>query len=251
MSEHKQNLYGVFYPVHLVTILWVIFGTHTWNAALYAFIGWVVICGLGSAVGLHRVISHRAEFPAPWKRNVLTVLACLCVQGPPIWWASVHRSGHHRFSDTERDPHTPLFGRWFSYHGWLHKPGVGRVNVRYLPDLLRDHFLVECSRTYPWIVYGVYANAWFINPEFLLWGLMVPAVWSYHQESIVNTLCHYARGERWSMTKDASVNRKYLALVTWGQALHNNHHARPGDFDFSLGQKGKFDPCAIFKILMR
>lgn len=40
------------------------------------------------------------------------------LQGDPIDWVNTHRC-HHRFVDTERDPHSPIQGFWFSHITWL------------------------------------------------------------------------------------------------------------------------------------
>jgi fatty-acid desaturase len=250
ISPHKLYLYSVFYPVHVGALVWAALALDTFNW-LYLLIGWVLVCGLGSAIGLHRVISHKAIKLRPWAFKVLSLIACLAVQGSPLWWASTHRGLHHRFSDTERDPHTPTKGKWHAYHGWLHYKGMGDIQAKYVADLLRSKFQVKLARRYTYVILLAYGATWLISPDFLLWGLMLPAVLSYHQESVVNTWGHSAKlRPREYNTKDLSVNRRVLALFTWGQALHNNHHARPGEYDFSLGQSGKFDPCVLLKWIL-
>ena len=80
----------------------------------------------------------------------------------------------------------------------------------------------------------------------MLWFWLIPAAWSYHQESLVNVICHTAKiGYKSYNTSDNAVNIPFLALLTWGQALHNNHHHDSKSFDFAKKKK-EFDPSIIF-----
>ena len=85
-----------------------------------------------------------------------------------------------------------------------------------------------------------------INIEFMLWFWLIPAVLSFHQEAIVNSVCHLGKfGYRTFDTKDKSMNIPLLALLTWGQALHNNHHYDYDSYNFAK-KKNEFDPCTLF-----
>ncbi len=253
MNKHQQYLYLIFYPVQITALISAIYGAmhFEWINLVFFFIGWVLLCGVGSAIVLHRMLSHKALKPHKWLEKPLSILAALCIQGSPLWWVNTHRGLHHKFTDTDKDPHTPVKGRWNAYHGWVHGEKVGDINPRYVTDMLRDPFQIDLAKNYMWYVFSIYALVGFISPMFLIWGLIVPAAWSYHQESIVNTWCHLnGRGERNFETNELSVNLRWLSWFTWGQALHNNHHARPGYFDFSLGNKGEFDPCSLLYPLL-
>ena len=98
MSKAKANLWIVFWPVQILALLGIIFTSPNW---LYLFMGWVLFCGLGSAVILHRVVSHNSITLKKFLKKPLLILSCMCVQGSPIWWAAVHRGQHHPNADTE------------------------------------------------------------------------------------------------------------------------------------------------------
>ena len=100
MNKQKSYLMYVFWPAQIIALLAIIFTTPNW---LFLFLGWVLFCGLGSAVILHRVISHKSIKIKDYLKNPLLFLATLCIQGSPLWWAAVHRNMHHRNADKEGD----------------------------------------------------------------------------------------------------------------------------------------------------
>jgi stearoyl-CoA desaturase (delta-9 desaturase) len=258
MFKKYFQLFTVFYPVQIMAVTGAIYTAvngFELSHLLFFLLGWVLICGLGSAVVLHRITSHRAITVRRFLRNPLLLLGALCAQGSPMWWAVIHRGLHHPYSDREGDPHSPIHGFWHAYHGWTLKVDPSKVNITAMKDLLRYEEGKFLHRNYTAIVWSVYILVGLISLDFLLWALIIPAAWSYHQESIVNTVCHSRKiGYRNYDTPDNSMNNKILALFTWGQALHNNHHHEPGSYDFGKSISNKpteFDPCVIFLPLIR
>jgi stearoyl-CoA desaturase (delta-9 desaturase) len=79
---------------------------------------------------------------------------------------------------------------------------------------------------------------------------IIPAVYSLHQESLVNLRCHLkGGGYRNFDTRDNSNNRPIMGYLVWGQAWHNNHHAKAAAYDFGTtvsGKKWEFDPALLF-----
>ena len=242
----------ILYPAHLVVlltlILFPIYFDYSYKHFIYLFLGWILLPGLGSAVTLHRVVSHRAVKLKNGVKPILLWLASLCLQGSPIGWAAIHRGSHHRFSDTDRDAHTPKKGYLYSYHFWLHDWG-DYFNPKYVIDLLKDKTHLFFAHNYTKIILVSYMIIGIISWEMLLFMFIIPAVYSLHQESMVNLLCHLpGRGYRNFDTKDDSNNRPILGYIFWGQAWHNNHHAKASSYDFGTTVSGKlreFDPCLL------
>src|SRR5277367_4263166 len=83
--------------------------------------------GLGITIGYHRLLAHRALRAAPLFEYIFVIGGYLAFQGSPIWWAAIHRA-HHRYSDTDLDPHTPKKGLKYALLGWL-------FDTSYLADL--------------------------------------------------------------------------------------------------------------------
>lgn len=191
---------------------------------LYLFIGWILFCGLASATLLHRIIAHKAY---PIKRWML-FWSCLAVQGSPLWWASAHRT-HHRYTDKDGDIHSPNHGLIRAYIGWIfEKHELNHMTIR---DLLKYSWI---ENKYPFIIL-VALILCLIEPIFCsLW--LIPAAISFHQEAMVNILCHYK----------SIKNIRILGWLTWGQAFHRNHHNNPKTFLFH-----NEDPCRIFTPLVK
>lgn len=246
-------LYTVLYPAHVISLLgltvypWIYgFGI---KEAVCLFLGWVLLAGLGSSITLHRVVSHKSlEFRRGLKPIALW-LASLCLQGSPLGWAAIHRGSHHRYSDTERDAHTPSKGWMYSYHSWLHDWG-NYFNPKYAIDLLSDKTHLFFAHNYVKVILGSYLIIGLIDPVILLFMFIIPAVYSLHQESLVNLRCHIkGGGYRNFNTRDDSNNRPIMGYLIWGQAWHNNHHHRASSYDFGTtisGKKWEFDPALLF-----
>lgn len=245
-------LYKFLYPVHVCS--WIGFAMALyigleWIHLFYFIIGWILIEGLGTAVTLHRYISHRSFEPKQTLKPILLWLSCLSLQGSPIGWAAVHRGSHHRHADTDKDAHSPIKGKWYAWHAWLHD-WYEYFNPKYAIDLLRDKQISFFTKHYEKIILFTYLIAGLISWELLLFGLMIPACVGLYQESNINVFCHSGKlGYRNFDTKDNSRNIPPLGWITWGQGWHNNHHQQPSSYDFGTSVSGnlkEFDPCTVF-----
>lgn len=76
------------------------------------------ISGLGITAGAHRLWAHRsykARFPL---RVILMIFNTIAFQDAAMHWARDHRV-HHKYSETDADPHNATRGFFFSHMGWL------------------------------------------------------------------------------------------------------------------------------------
>jgi stearoyl-CoA desaturase (delta-9 desaturase) len=186
---------------------------------------------LGVGIGYHRLLTHRS-FKAPkWLEYVLTTLGTLSIQNGAIDWVTTHRV-HHAFTETEQDPHSPRHGGAFWAHvGWIFR-GTAQTHdeetiKRYVPDLLKDKFHVRLARYYylTSIVLGLILLAvggW----TMVLWGIFLRTVFGWHSTWLVNSATHLW-GTRRFETADDSTNNALIAVVSFGEGWHNNHHAHP------------------------
>jgi fatty-acid desaturase len=202
----------------------------TWKAFFLAIILWWVSGSLGIGMGYHRLLTHRGYKTPKWVEYFLTVCATLTLEGGPIFWVATHRI-HHRFSDHEGDPHSPLDGKWWSHMGWIL---MGRslhhdttIQSHYVPDLTKDRFHVWITKYnyVPLIALAIMVFAAGGLP-FLLWGIFLRTVFGLHATWLVNSATH-SWGSRRFATHDHSTNSWWVALLTWGEGWHNNHHAHP------------------------
>lgn len=208
-------------------------------------IGWILISGFGVAIGFHRLISHSAFETYPVLRNLLAYLGSLGAQGSPVFWASLHNGLHHPFSDTDRDLHSPVHGKFNSYIGWQIYLKPEAIPFRIGARLIREPFLKFLHKNYDRIFWGTALVVALISWKAALFGLMLPGMISIHQENMIDLFCHLpGAGYRNHNTKDRSVNVFLLGYFAFGQGWHNNHHARPGDYNFGGDRWWELDPCA-------
>jgi len=200
------------------------------GAILAALVLYFVGGMLGIGMGYHRLLTHRSYKTPKWIEYFLTWCATLALEGGPIFWVATHRV-HHQKSDQVGDPHTPLEGGFWAHMGWilfgagLHQDAM--VLAAYAPDLSRDRVHVWLSRWH-WtsnVIVGLALLA-FGGLPYVLWGIFFRTTFTLHCTWLVNSATHMWGSRRFA-TKDASTNNWWVALLTFGEGWHNNHHAHP------------------------
>ena len=200
------------------------------GAIITAAVLWAMAGMLGIGMGYHRLLTHRSYSTPKWVEYFLTICGTLALEGGPIFWVATHRV-HHQKSDREGDPHTPREGGWWSHMGWIIR-GQGlhhddSVLARYAPDLKSDPVHNALSKWH-WVtnvVVGVGLLA-FGGIPYVLWGIAFRTVWGLHSTWLVNSATHMWGARRFK-TRDDSTNNWWVALLTFGEGWHNNHHAHP------------------------
>ncbi len=214
-----------FLAVHLLP-----FGALVTGAGLRDFVVCAVLYVVrmfGVTGGYHRYFSHRTFKTSRWFQFVLAWLAQSSSQRGVLWWAAHHRD-HHKYSDTPRDPHSPIqFGFWHAHVGWIydHNSETKTERVRDLakfPELrFLDRFWWLPPATLGFAVWALFG--W--SGLFIGFGLSTVLVW--HGTFTINSLTHLV-GKRRFETGDESRNHWLLALITLGEGWHNNHHYYQG-----------------------
>ena len=213
---------------HVLAVVALFF--FTWTGFFVAIFLWWLSTSVGIGMGYHRLLTHRGYKIPRWLEYCLTVCATLALEGGPIFWVATHRI-HHQFSDQDGDPHSPVEGTWWAHMGWIL---VGKsmhhdtsTLARYVPDLAKDKFYVWITKYHyvPLIAVGVIllaAGGWPV----VLWGIFLRTVVGLQTTWLVNSATH-SWGTRRYKTRDLSTNSLWVALLTWGEGWHNNHHAHP------------------------
>jgi len=189
----------------------------------------------------HRYFSHRTFRASRAVQFAFALIGASCVQRGPLWWAAHHRR-HHAHADTALDPHSPgVFGFVWSHVGWFLTRGAFRTELERVPDLAAYPELCWLDR-YDTVVpvllaaglYGLGALLHAVAPglgtsggQMLVWGFFVSTVVLFHATVTINSLAHRF-GRRRFDTRDDSRNNVWLALLTFGEGWHNNHHYFPG-----------------------
>jgi stearoyl-CoA desaturase (delta-9 desaturase) len=243
-------------------------GWQLWNSVLHwndlvVFAVVYVLTGLGVTVGFHRHLTHRSFKTGRVLHGVLAALGSAAIEGPVISWVADHRK-HHAHSDEQGDPHSPHVGHGGGLRGtlrgllhahvaWLFLHTERGSKQRYAPDLLRDPVVAFVDRTFLlWALVGLaipfglgvaLGGTVGAGLTALLWGGGVRVFVVHHVTYSVNSLCHVF-GRQPFDTGDESRNLSWLALPTFGEAWHNNHHAFPTSAKHGLG-RFQVDPSGL------
>ena len=178
----------------------------------------------GITAGYHRYFSHRAYKTSRWFQFVLAWLGCSATQKGPLWWAANHRS-HHKHSDTEQDPHSPVrHGVIWSHIGWIIFQPQDATDMHQVRDLSKYREL-RLLEVFHWLPPLCLIGLCYLLDGWtgVVWGFIVSTVLLYHGTFLVNSACHIF-GKRRFKTSDESKNNALVAILTLGEGWHNNHH---------------------------
>lgn len=230
VAENRVNwaIAPVLFMFHVGAVVALFF--FTWKLLFLAIFLYWVTGALGLGICFHRLLTHRSFTTPKWFEYFLTICGVAALEGGPLLWVCTHRK-HHQFADKDGDPHSPRDGKWWSHAGWILVGNALRQDVavlkRYVPDLAEDKFHVWLTKYHlmvPALVgVGLYAIGGF---RFVLWGVFFRTVVGLHATWIVNSAGHIW-GSRRFPTRDTSTNNWWVALVSFGDGWHNNHHAYP------------------------
>jgi fatty-acid desaturase len=202
----------------------------SWSGlALCVLLHWLT-GGIGICMTFHRLLTHRSFALRPrWLEYAFTMIGACASEGGQIGWISDHRR-HHAHSDEEHDTHTPNEGFFWAHMGWFMKYSDDckhdeEYYKRWAPDLYRDpvhrwidsYFIMFPLLTFA-ALYALGGMSW------LVWGGFVRSILVLHATWFVNSATH-VWGYRSHTTRDNSTNLWWVALITYGEGWHNNHHA--------------------------
>lgn len=229
-DRNKVN-WSTAVPVTIIHALavWALF-EFSWGAlALAAALHWIAICW-GIGMGYHRLLTHRGYVVPKPLEYFFAICGTLTLEGGPIFWTATHRI-HHQFSDEDGDPHTPNDGAWWSHMLWVMFGTSMHSNTvalnKYAPDLARERFYLVLNK-YHWVpltVLGLVIWAT-LGWSYVLWAIFLRVTVGLHCTWAVNSATHLW-GSRRFQTTDHSRNLWWVALLTFGEGWHNNHHAHP------------------------
>ena len=193
-----------------------------------------VSASLGICLGYHRLLTHGSLVVPRWLEYTLSLCGMLSAEGSPVVWVANHRK-HHAHSDQEEDPHSPNEGFWWSHFVWFHPHRLFVVLLadikRWAPDMWKDpgqrflHYAFPYFSLATGVVLFLVGHYAFNNGlSFVLWGLCARSVACYHSTWFVNSATHMW-GYRNYDTTDRSRNLWWVAVLSYGEGWHNNHHA--------------------------
>lgn len=199
-----------------------------------------------TTIYLHRAATHRSIVLHPvvaWMfRASLWLTTGLVVRE----WVAVHRK-HHAFTDEEGDPHSPhLEGFWSVqlgnvFHYISELKTTPDIVQKYAKDLKPDGWdRVLFDRGWLGLLIGITLLCVTLG---IGWGLFAAVfhafMYVFVLSASINGLCHY-KGYR--NFENTATNIRFVAWLTGGEGLHNNHHGYPRSPKFSF-RPGEFDPA--------
>ncbi len=215
--------------VHMIALLAFLPANFSWGAVTIAlFLHWLTGC-LGITLGWHRLVAHRSFKVPKWLEYFFVFCGSLACQHGPIEWIGLHRH-HHAHSDQPIDHHSSTKGFWWSHMGWIffEVPADGEV-PRLTKDIATDPFYLFCENYFVLMQIALGLLLYLIGGwSFVLWGIFVRLVVVYHCTWFVNSATHKFGYQTYD-AGDYSTNCWWVAVVTYGEGWHNNHHA----FQFS------------------
>ena len=219
-------VFMVGFHVGAVAALWFFSWTNLFVAVA---LHWLAV-GFGISLGYHRLHTHRGFKTSKAFEYFLAVCGTLTLEGGPLFWVATHRK-HHQHSDVPGDPHSPRDGGFWAHMGWIlfgdtHHNDI-KMTAKYAPDLAAEPF-------YRWLSRYHYVPLWSLGLILLyfggwplvLWAVFLRVTFGLHSTWLVNSATHMWGSRRFA-TRDDSRNNWWVALVTFGEGWHNNHHAHP------------------------
>ncbi|KAK2876024.1 hypothetical protein Q8A67_020120 [Cirrhinus molitorella] len=242
---HIGALYGLYLlpSAHVLTWLW--------------FCVCYLISGLGITAGVHRLWSHRSYKASLPLRIFLALCNSMAFQNDIYEWVRDHRV-HHKYSETDADPHNAVRGFFFSHVGWLlvrkHPDVIEKGRKLELDDLKADKVVVFQRKYYkpsvllmcflvptlvPWYMWGESLWVAYFVPGLLRYTAVLNATW------LINSAAHMWGNRPYDGTINPRENR-FVTFSAIGEGFHNYHHTFPFDYATSeFGCKINLTTCFI------
>jgi stearoyl-CoA desaturase (delta-9 desaturase) len=218
--------------VLLISAIGTLWGYYTYGATagtiLLPILGYFLYVGIGISVTFHRHLCHRSYKTHPWIVKLGTLLGTFSNTGSSLVWVAIHMN-HHRFSDTDKDPHSP---RHQGVKTFALEYDLDTSKVRWkMKHLIGDPFHMFLHKYYFGVIAAWSLFLYLVGGAYLMIFLhWFPMIISGVMSNIVNYVGHkkdWPGGYRRYDLRDDSVNNVIMAIPSWGETLHNNHHKRP------------------------
>ncbi len=236
-ARFNVPLFSLYVLLHVIALSG--FFTFSWPGLIVmACLSFMTIC-LGITLCYHRLLAHKSyrlnNKPLTY---FLALLGCLAFQRGPLWWSACHRL-HHSKVDKEGDPHSPTYSFIWAHFMWpfFWHPQLDEspeTLKRLAPDLCKDAGLQFLEKHYNGInvlfLFVLFGMGYWLGGglkmglSILVWGGFLRIIYGLNVTWLVNSAAHLW-GYRTFDTPDQSRNNWWVALLTWGEGWHNNHHA--------------------------
>lgn len=213
--------------LHLAALLAFLPAYFSWSAVAIALVLHCLTIGFGISLGFHRLAAHRSFKLPKWLEYSAIICGTLACQGGVKGWVGYHRL-HHLHTDRSGDPHDSTRGFWWCHINWLmHEVPNSSELATHTKDIAKDPVYSFCHRYYLEMQVGLAVLLYGLGGmPFVVWGIFARLFIGFHATCFVNSVCHNF-GYRSHANANRSTNCWWVALLTFGEGWHNNHHASP------------------------
>lgn len=249
MSFYKKHEYLIFQLIiNVLGIIGLIYSIieNQYLLLLVSFLLHIPYKIISNNIALHRYFSHKSFKTTQRKHKFLCWISILIGGGSPFLFASAHRH-HHTYSDTENDLHGPSKGIFKTVYWDLYKDNTTKV-TKFALDIYKDPTANIVHKYYYIIWYIAIILTAIIDLRITIYGLLLPhVIYRWHAGIVVNTLTHINLKSNYRTydTQDNSSNNLILGAWAFGEAYHNNHHGKPGEYNFAH-KDNEYDLTAWF-----
>lgn len=228
-------------------------GLKIWAFIIFSILGtWAFIAGGGTLttflvcyiisvlitrcanITYHRLLAHSYFFPGKIAKAFFLWTIVASALSPPIRYVIGHRL-HHRFSDTEKDPHNTRLGFWRCFFGQFSESAAAtQIPVK---DILRQRDVVFVDKHYYKLYFLSLAILALISLEFALLSFLLINLRSWFNLTLFNYIAH---GGKNATPKNLGTLSNWIGGY-WGEQLHKNHHDNPSCPNFGKTSYGNFD----------
>jgi sn-1 stearoyl-lipid 9-desaturase len=230
-TEDSQTIHQ---PVFLWRVLSLLVGMHLMAGAALFFFTWkalaclivmLFVTGFGVSIGMHRLLTHNSFKTKKWVERLLALCGALSIEGMTSW-VGMHRM-HHAFSDTAKDPHDASRGFLWSHIGYVLYADADDYLSK-APKFMQNERYYRFLETYGWTLQIPLGGILYLIGGWpcVMFGIFLRVVLFWHITFLVNSATHI-----WGYTNyqinDRSRNTWWVAILSFGEGWHNNHHAQP------------------------
>ena len=227
--------------VHALGVAGMFVAPYTQWATWLFFCYYYLISGLGVTAGAHRLWSHKTYKARLPIQIMLMLFNCISFQNDILEWCRDHRV-HHKFTETDADPHDARRGFFFAHMGWLmmrkHPEVLLKGRVVDMSDLRNDPVVMFQHKYYYILalIMSVFVPTiipWYFWNEKLVYSFLMCGAFRYictlHVTWLVNSAAHLF-GKRPYDRKINPAENWFVSLSAIGEGFHNYHHTFPYDY---------------------
>ena len=221
------KMFIVFPIMHFILAYGIITSSHWYLILIFGFLLHYPLHQLGGAIGYHKVFSHRAFIPKRWFVYLATFICTVCFIGDPLTYAVLHRI-HHKYADSDLDPHSPNKGRFYAYIGWIATYKPKKIDMLLGIDLMREYPWMLPFKKIEWIVPLVVYSVLFVVSPLAFYIVLFAALLSIHSMFVTNAFGH----DPAVIGTDKSIDIKWMGKYINPIFLHKNHHTKSNSYDY-------------------